>query len=74
MKYISLKKKVESSTKAVYKKTCLKISIALMFSLLSIETKRTYKDKIKKQAGTGSLWRTPFSKSKYGVVSPPLIA
>ena len=39
MKYISLKKKVESSTKAVYKKTCLKISIPLMFSLLSIETK-----------------------------------
>ena len=40
--------KVKSSPGAVYKKTCLKNSIPLTFSLLLVKTKRTSKAKIKR--------------------------
>ena len=43
---ISLKKKVESSVQAVYRKTYWKISIPLLFSLVLTKTKRTSKAKI----------------------------
>ena len=56
----------------MYKKTYLKISIPLMFSLLLIKTKRTSKAKIKRSADTGSPWRVPFPM-EYGVVLPPSI-
>ena len=69
----SLRKKVQSSAKTVYKKTRLKIVIPLMPALFLINSKRTSKASINKYADMGSSWRVPFSKVKYGVVNPPLI-
>ena len=69
----SLREKVESSAKAVYKKAWLKIVIPLMSSLFLINSKRTSKASIKRYAEMGSPWRAPFSKLKYWVVKPPFI-
>ena len=69
----SLRKKVESSAKAVYKKVWLKIVIPLMSSLFLINSKRTSKASIKRYAEMGSPWRAPFSKLKYWVAKPPFI-
>ena len=69
----SLRKKVQSSAKTVYKKTRLKIVIPLMPALFLINSKRTSKARINKYADMGSSWRVPFSKLKYGIVNPPLI-
>ena len=64
----SLRKKFESSTKAVYKKVWLKIVIPIMSTL-----KRTSKASINMYADMGSPWCEPFSKLKYGIVNPPFI-
>ena len=69
----SLRKKVDSSAKAVYKKARLKIVIPFMSALFLINSKRTSKACINRYPKMGSLWRAPFSKLKYRVVKPPFI-
>ena len=64
----SLRKKVESSAKAVWKKAWLKIVIPLMSALFLINSKRTSKASINRYGEMGSPWRARFSKLKYGVV------
>ena len=49
----SLRKKVESSAKVVYKKAWLKIVISLMSALLLINSQRTSKASIKTYDGMG---------------------
>ena len=69
----SLRKKVESSAKAMFKNAWLKIVIPFMSALYLINSKRTSKGSINKYANIRLPWRAPFSKLKYGVVNPPLI-
>ena len=67
----SLRKKVISSAKAVYKKAWLKIGTPLMSALFLINSKRISKASLNKYADMASPWRAPFSKLKYGVVNSP---
>ena len=56
----SLRKKVDSSAKAVYKKAGLKILIHLMSTIFLINSKRS-KGSINKYADIGSTWRALYS-------------
>ena len=58
----SLRKKVESSAKAVYKKAGLKILIHLMSTIFLINSKRSPKGSINKYADMGSTWHALYSK------------
>ena len=69
----SLRKKVESSVKVVYKKAWLKIVILLMSALLLINSKRTSKAIVNRYAHMVSPWCVTFSKLKCGVVNSPFI-
>ena len=69
----SLRKKVESSTKTVYKIAWLKIVIPLMSALFFVDSKRTSISNKNKQVDMRSPWCAPFSDLKCGVVNPPFI-
>ena len=69
----SLRKKVESSAKAMYKKNMIKDCYSSMSALFLINLKRNSKASINRYAKMGSPCSVPFSKLKYGVVKPPFI-